>query len=241
MRWIYISPHLDDAILSAGGLIHDQVQAGLDVEIWTMTCGSPRDGELSPFAQVLHHVWGASSAADLLAMRIAEDVRAASIVGAKPVHFDFLDCIYRRGKGGEWLYSDVFVPPHEVDVNLPTQISEAISARLQSTDQLVCQLALGSHVDHVLVRRAVEQLHRTLLYIADIPYLFKSSAELETQTSGMVAKAHRITDSGLRLWLEACSAYKSQLSGLFDNLADMESKISQYRSEYMGIRLWKPF
>ena len=241
MRWIYISPHLDDAVLSAGGLIYEQTRSGTDVEIWTMTCGLPPGDELSPFAQALHYVWGVPVAADLLAARIAEDVKAADIVGAETVHFEFLDCIYRRGKNGNWLYSDVFVPPHEDDADLPARMAESISARLEPKDQLVCQFGLGSHVDHVLVRRAVEVLQRPLLYIADIPYLFKSPAELAVQTAGMKVKTHRITDSGFRLWLEACAAYKSQLSGLFDSPEEMESQFQQYWSEYIGIRLWSSF
>jgi len=238
MRWIYISPHLDDAVLSAGGFIHEQAQAGVDVEIWTMTCGSPQGNELSPFAQALHYIWGAPAAADLLALRRAEDVKAARIIGARPVHFDFLDCIYRRSKNGDWLYSEVFVPPHEEDADLPARMAESISARLLPTDQLVCQFGLGSHVDHILVRHAVELLQRPVLYLADIPYLFKSSAELAAQTAGMKAKTFRITDSGFRSWLEACAAYKSQLSGLFDSPEEMEFQIQQYWSEYIGIRLW---
>jgi hypothetical protein len=106
------------------------------------------------------------------------------------------------------------------------------------TDQLVCQFGLGSHVDHLLVRRAVELLQRPTLYLADIPYLFKSSADLEVQTAGMKAKTYRITDSGLWSWLKACAAYKSQLSGLFDSPEEMEYQIQQYWSEYIGIRLW---
>jgi hypothetical protein len=53
MRWIYISPHLDDAALSAGGLIHEQTQAGLPVEIWTLMSGFPLVDEVSPLAQVM--------------------------------------------------------------------------------------------------------------------------------------------------------------------------------------------
>ena len=238
MRWIFISPHLDDAVLSAGGLIYEQSRSGTDVEIWTMTCGLPVGDELSPFAQALHFIWGTPAAADLLAVRIAEDAKAAGIVGAKTVYFDFLDCIYRRGKGGNWLYSEVFVPPHEEDAELPTRMAEAISARLEPSDQLVCQFGLGSHVDHVLVRRAVELLQRPLLYVADIPYLFKSPADLVTQTAGMKAKTYRITDPGFQSWLEACAAYKSQLSGLFDSPEEMEIQFQQYWSEYIGIRLW---
>jgi LmbE family N-acetylglucosaminyl deacetylase len=239
MRWIYISPHLDDAVLSAGGLIYEQTCSGADVEIWTMNCGFPQNNELSIFAQALHYMWGVPAAADLLATRIAEDEKAAGIVGAKTTHFNFLDCIYRRGKNGDWLYqSDVFVPPHEEDADLPARMAESISARLLPTDQLVCQFGLGLHVDHILVRRAVELLQRPLIYIADIPYLFKSPAQLAPHTAGMKAEAHRITDSGLRAWLEACAAYESQLSSLFDSPEEMQSQFSQYWSEYIGIRLW---
>ncbi|MBI5963771.1 MAG: PIG-L family deacetylase, partial [Chloroflexi bacterium] len=158
MRLIYISPHLDDAVLSAGGLIHEQTRAGVEVEIWTIMCGFPPSEDLSPYAQILHSDWGISSAAEVVAARRAEDVQAAGIVGAKTIYFDFLDCIYRRGKNGDWLYSYIFVPPHEDEGDLPARIAESISARLKPTDQLVCQFGLGSHVDHVLVRRAVELL-----------------------------------------------------------------------------------
>jgi LmbE family N-acetylglucosaminyl deacetylase len=238
MRWIYISPHLDDAVLSAGGLIYEQTRAGMDVEIWTLLCGFPPSEEFSPFAQVLHYQWGIPAAAEGVSTRRAEDIKAASIVGAKTVHFDFLDCIYRRGKNGDWMYSNVFVPPHEDDEDLPTRIAESISARLQPTDQLVCQLGLGSHLDHVLVRRAVELLQRPILYDVDIPYLFNSPAELASQTAGMKANTHRITDSGLSSWQDAILAYESQLSGLFDSPEAMRTQIQQYWSEYIGIRLW---
>lgn len=238
MRWIYISPHLDDAVLSAGGLIYEQTRAGMDVEIWTLLCGFPPSEEFSPFAQVLHYQWGIPAAAEGVSTRRAEDIKAASIVGAKTVHFDFLDCIYRRGKNGDWLYSNVFVPPHEDDEDLPARIAESISTRLLPTDQLVCQLGLGSHLDHVLVRRAVELLQHPILYDVDIPYLFNSPAELASQTAGMKANTHRITDSGLSSWQDAILAYESQLSGLFDSPEAMRTQIQQYWSEYIGIRLW---
>ena len=238
MRWIYISPHLDDAVFSAGGLIYEQVCAGMDVEIWTMMSGFPATEELSPYAQMMHYQWGVPAAADVIHARRAEDIKAAGIIGAKPVHFDFLDCIYRRGKNGDWLYSYVFDPPHEEDGALPARIAESISARLLPTDQLVCQFGLGSHVDHILVRRAVELIQRPTLYDADIPYLFRHPDELALQTAGMKAKTHRITDSGVSAWLEASAAYESQLSSLFESPEAMQVQFQQYWSEYIGIRLW---
>jgi LmbE family N-acetylglucosaminyl deacetylase len=238
MRWIYISPHLDDAVLSAGGLISEQTRAGLEVEIWTFMCGFPPNDELSPFAQVLHYQWGISAAAEVVAARRAEDVNAARIVGAKAVHFDYLDCIYRRGKNSEWLYSDVFVPSHQDEVDLPARIAESISARLKPDDKLVCQLALGSHLDHVHVRRAVELLQKPILYDVDIPYLFNSPDELTPNTAGMKETAYRVSETGLKSWQDAIAAYTSQLGTLFENPEEMRAKISQYWFENNGIRLW---
>jgi LmbE family N-acetylglucosaminyl deacetylase len=238
MKWIYISSHLDDVILSAGGLIYEQTQSGMDVEIWTLMCGFPPTEELSSFAQALHTQWGIPTAFEVTTARRAEDVKAAGIVGAKTVHFDFLDCIYRRGKNGDWLYSNVFVPPHVEEEDLPARIAESISIRLKPTDQLVCQFGLGSHVDHVHVRRAVELLQCPVLYYADIPYLFNSPEELAQKTAGMKEKIYRITDSGLRSWQDAITAYQSQISSLFDSPEGMQDKIQQYWSEYIGIRLW---
>jgi LmbE family N-acetylglucosaminyl deacetylase len=238
MRWIYISPHLDDAVLSAGGLIYDQTHAGMDVEIWTLLCGFPPTKELSPFAQELHSDWDIPTAAEVITARRAEDIKAAGIVGAKIVHFDFLDCIYRRGKNGDWLYLDIYIPPHVDDEDFPARMAESISARLKPTDQLVCQLGLGSHLDHVLVRRAVELIHHPILFDVDIPYLFNFPDELAFKTAGMKAKTHRITDSGLRSWQEAIAAYESQMSSLFESTETMREQIQHYWSEYIGIRLW---
>jgi len=241
MRYIYISPHLDDAVLSAGGLIYDQTRAGMEVEIWTFMCGFPSTEELSPFAQVLHHQWGIPAAAEVVTARRAEDVNAATIIGAKTFHFDYLDCIYRRGKNGEWLYSDVFVPPHEDEADLPIRIAESISMRLRPDDQLVCQLALGSHLDHVTVRRAVELLQRPILYDVDIPYLFNFPDELAPKTAEMKENTHSITEAGLTSWQDAIAAYTSQMEMLFESPEAMRAKIQQYWSENNnGIRLWVP-
>jgi LmbE family N-acetylglucosaminyl deacetylase len=238
MRWIYLSPHLDDAVLSAGGLIYEQTQSGIPVEIWTMMCGFPQETELSMFAQALHYQWGFSSAEETIRLRRMEDEKAAGIVGAKAVHFDFLDCIYRRGRNGDWNYLEVFVPPHEDDADLPRQIAEKIAPRLRPGDVLVCQLGLGSHVDHILVRRAVELLGRPLRYDADIPYLFNHPDSLGPNIAGMKETVHGVTEAGLRSWQEAVAVHASQLSGLFESPEHMRESLRKYWAENSGIRLW---
>ena len=243
MRWIYLSPHLDDAVLSAGGLIHGQTQAGLPVEIWTFMCGYPPEGEYSQIAQNLHKMWGFNSAEEVVRGRRVEDINAASIVGATTVHFDFLDCIYRRGPDGEWLYSEISVPPHPADKDLPAQIAGEVLARLEPDDVLVCQLSVGSHVDHVIVRQAAELLGRPLTYDIDVPYIFYKPEELEPKAAGMKESVHLITESSLKRWQEAILAYKSQiptLGDVFDTPQKVQESINSYWSLHKGIRLLQP-
>jgi LmbE family N-acetylglucosaminyl deacetylase len=240
MRWIYLSPHLDDAVLSAGGLIYDQCQSGITVEIWTFMCGFPPEGEFSQFAQLQHYLWGAASGEEAVQARREEDCRAAAIVGARAVHLDFLDCIYRRGSNGEWLYSDISVPPHEQDAGLPDRIAEAIRSRVQPDDVLVCQLAIGSHVDHVLVRQGAERTGLRLLYDIDIPYFFSNPGELALKSAGMRESLHSISETGLKAWQEAVLEYKSQLP-LFGEFMYTPEKareaLRSYRDQQGGIRL----
>jgi LmbE family N-acetylglucosaminyl deacetylase len=238
MHWIYISPHLDDAALSAGGFIFDQIQSGNLVEIWTIVCGFPPPGKLTPLAHVIHSQWGTESAEETIRLRRDEDIKAADILGATAVHFDVPDCIYRRGPDGDPLYLDIFVQPHKAEANLPNHIAETIAPRLQPDDQIICQLGVGGHVDHILVRQAAEQLNRPLWYAADIPYLFWHPEKLNSFVSEMQASLHPITEAGLDAWIGAVLAYKSQLSSLFDSPEKVEEKIYSYYSEKNGFPLW---
>jgi len=240
MRYIYLSPHLDDAVLSAGGLIYEQTQAGIPIEIWTLMCGFPPDDEVSPLAQDLHLQWGFLSAIETVGKRRAENMNAAAIVGAKAVHFDFLDCIYRLSKSGDWLYAEnIFDPPHADEADLPAEIAKAIVSRLQPDDVLVCQLTIGKHVDHVTLRKAAELLERPLIYDADIPYLLNHPDELGPKTAGMKEKIHAVSEAGLKSWQEAIAAYTSQIAILFENPARMQEKMRAYWYEHRGIRFWE--
>lgn len=238
MRWIYISPHLDDAVLSAGGLIHEQARQGQRVEIWTVVCGFPSEAELTPLAQVLHFQWGFTSAEETVRSRRREDERAAAIVGARPVHFEFPDCIYRRSADGEPFYPmDVFVPPHPAEAELPAKMTAALADRLQPDDVLVCPLGIGGHVDHCIVRQAVEGLNRPLWYYADVPYVLNRPEALESFTRQMTANCWDVASEGQAAWVQGIAAYESQISTLFENAQKMKDAIVAYGEK--GVLLWR--
>ena len=237
MRIIYLSPHLDDAVLSAGGLIRLQADAGLPVEIWTFMAGRP-SGDLPEFAQVMHQIWGFQSAGHAISSRRAEDLRAAAELGARAVHFDILDCIYRRGRNGEALYSDVTLPVQPDDAGLPSQIAQLMASRLQPDDRLVCQLAIGRHVDHVIVRQAAELLQRPLSYDADMPYVLNHPEELQPAVSGLIPSFQSLPESAFQCWIAAIECYASQIDSVFGSHEFMLERMQAYWAEFPGLRLW---
>lgn len=108
---LYLSPHLDDAVFSAGGMLHHQAKSGARVVVVTLCTGNPPPGPLSPFAQSIHERWSATGAdetgrpavpAEVVAIRRQEDLDALSELGIEAVHLDVPDCIYRLNPSTHW-------------------------------------------------------------------------------------------------------------------------------------------
>lgn len=239
MRWIYISPHLDDAILSCGGLIHEQTRRGTAVEIWTICAGEAPPGELSPLAQVCHFQWGTQTAGETLTLRRAEDVSAAAAAGALTRHLHIPDCIYRRSPQGDLLYTEgVFVPRHPLEADLDREIATLLEGLLEPGDTLVSPLSIGGHIDHVLVREAVEHLPCPRRYYADIPYLLNHPESLEPLTGNLQAELFQVSEPGVQAWQDGIAAYRSQIQMLFETEEMMRSAIRLYWEKESGVCLW---
>lgn len=242
MRWIYLSPHFDDAILSCGGLIWEQSAAGMPVEIWTLCAGDPPAASLSRFATRTHADWNTGNAAETVALRRVEDRNAARQVGAVAHHFPIPDCLYRRHPvSGRALYTrTVFRSPARAEAPIADQMAGLIRARLTEEDTLVSPLGLGRHIDHTLTRRAAEMLERPLLYYADVPYLFRQPDQLPVFSRGLTSLDYSISREGLRAWQKGIAAYVSQISGLFPDADAMHASIKDYWAARRGIALWQP-
>ena len=241
MRWIYISPHYDDGVLSCGGLIYEQTRKGIPVEIWTVCAGfPPKDKPLSALAHRIHKEWRTKSGHGTIILRRKEDRAAAAEVGATTRHFSIPDCIYRWSSAGVPLYPEgVFDPPQFEDASLPASIAYILQRKLRKTDVVVVPLSVGHHVDHVLTRLGVERTGRSLMYYADTPYILNYPKELKPASKGMASQLFHVSRSGLKGWLDGISAYKSQIEVLFETDMKMRSDIRGYWSQEKGIRLWQ--
>jgi len=239
MRWIYISPHFDDAALSCGGLIWEQTSKGMPVEIWTVCAGDPPPGLPSTQAAVIHQIWGFTSAEQAVAARSVENQQAAVILGAEVVEFSIPDCIYRRSASGELLYpEEVFVPIHASEKDLAADIAYALNSELQPEDLVVSPLAIGGHIDHHLVLLAVEQLALPIRYYSDIPYLLNNPENLVPATLGLKNGSFPISARGLEAWQRSVAAYSSQILMLFGSVEGMQEAIQKYWEQQHGVYLW---
>jgi LmbE family N-acetylglucosaminyl deacetylase len=238
MRHIYISPHLDDAILSCGGWIWEQTRSGIVVEVWTICTGDPPE-RISPFAETLHAQWGTGR--ETPAIRRKEDMAACSRVGARYRHLPLQDCIYRSAPDGAWLYDPLTLMGeiHPLDRPLIETLRLFLAASLKPDDRLLCPLTVGGHADHRLTRLAVEALGRPLLYYADVPYVLNQPTALEPLTNDKQFVIQPVSEAGLNAWQDGIAAYASQIGMLFETPERMREMIRLYWLSHAGIRLWQ--
>jgi len=240
MRWIYLSPHFDDAVLSCGGLIWEQTHAGIAVEIWTICAGNVPAGPVSEYAAGMHKDWKTGGSQETVDLRRIEDQNAARRVGATVEHLKFPDSIYRRSNTGALFYPEnVFTDPHPRETHLAEDVSREVSTRLSQYDTLVCPLAVGGHVDHRITRVAAELLNRPLWYYADVPYILRHPDTLAPAIDNMTSKTFFISPKGLRAWEDSVAAHASQISSLFVDEQDMRQRIKEYAQTSSGLPLWE--
>lgn len=139
---IFLSPHLDDAVLSAGALIARRAAAGDRVEVWTFfTQGPPRE-TLPPERRVFGDY----------AARLEEDARALGRLGAARRLLGFVERIWRDPPLARTL--DVFTTPPARDFpNLPA-MRAAVRQALATGADVYAPLGIGNHIDHVEVALA---------------------------------------------------------------------------------------
>ncbi len=172
---IYISPHLDDAVCSCGGLIYRQTHGGERVQVVTLfTAGIENPDALSPTLRTLHRLWGFLES-DPYPARRAEDIAALEILGADYRHIGWPGALYRRSRSGRFLYTGLSYfgsPPYE-DLRLLVNIRRLLQDLRQQHPDAVFHIPLGvgGHVDHRLVRRAARDLPGPVHFYEEIPYV----------------------------------------------------------------------
>lgn len=255
---VYLSPHLDDAVLSCGGLIRQQVRAGRRPLVITLFAGQPPgDVDLSAFAQSLHARWGHPEG--LIAARWAEDQAALAMLGADYLRLNYADCIYRgRRQAGRtessddpgWYYASeeaLFGPVHPAEHGLPDELAATLNELVPFGDGLTlyAPLTVGNHVDHQLTCAAALTLRAQgwqVRFYEDYPYARNQDAlSAALATLGVEPGQSRLiplSEDDLAAKVRAIACYQSQLQVLFGGMEAMAGLVRDHISVVGGERLW---
>ncbi len=242
MNNLYLSPHLDDAVFSCGGVIWQQVNRGQQVTVVTLFSGDPPTLDLSPFARELHKRWGNDS--QPYETRRAEDARALESLGAGLRHLNFPDCIYRKNPLTQaplvQKNEDLFAIPQVAELDLLSGVNEILQKIIPIGAIVYCPLGVGGHLDHGFTRLAAEALGNELRYYADYPYAAHPDIDFNVWLPKEVSQIHEtISDEGLAAWQNAVACYSSQLSSFWPSADAMKENLRRYRNSPQGTTFWR--
>lgn len=241
MQFIFLSPHLDDAVLSCGGILWELVQRGDVVEVWTVFAGDA-SLPLSDYAQSLHRRWAVDE--NGMQVRREEDLAACRVLGVTARHFPFRDVIYRRFTDGTPVVrrdEDLFQSPHPQELSLIDAVHSQLLERCPSGAVIVVPLTLGGHVDHRLVRAAAERLPNERWYYADFPYItLHGLTDDRFVESNWKVRKIEVSDCGLSAWQQAVACFRSQISTFWEDAGSMSAELQNYWSAGGGQRLLQP-
>lgn len=261
MKHIYLSPHLDDAVLSCGGAIHRQTSAGEAVLVLTLFAEDAAPGvDLSAFALEQHRHWG--SVPQPMVLRRTEDIAALTLLSAEALHLDYHDAVYRASPGGDWLYPDLralFGEVHPADPLDPAAIADRLAGMIPADEEqvLYAPLGVGRHADHQITHAAARQLlERGLLpgiqqvaFYEDYPYAegvgAVEAALSAADADGWRLEVIRLDPADVAAKASALGYYQSQMAVLFGGVAAMPNRVwtfaaSRSSRACLAERLWRP-
>ena len=230
---VFLSPHLDDAVLSCGALmqvVSERCPLTVATVFTEATCGPHTRAARSFLAQC-----SASSARSLFAERRTEDREVLDRLGAVHRHLGFADALFRRRVSRAGLPTRVIgsvlpevlhrYPTYRFDIalgrlargdrELAAEMQVRVAQLLIDTSAaiLFCPIGVGRHVDHLLVRALGTRFASSVIYYADFPY------SLRAVPDPSFVKAQELSpwtwDSGIREKGDLIRGYRTQVDALF--------------------------
>jgi len=240
---IYLSPHLDDAVLSCGGQIYQKSKVGEDVLVVTVMAGDSPTGSLSGFARGLHDRW--QLGAGTVPSRRQEDVAALTHLGADYLHWPVPDCIYRTDPTTSQAYyaseEALFGDVHAEEADILDSLVQLLET-LPPHRCLFAPLAVGNHVDHQITYQAAERWLRPKkpIYYEDYPYAQEENAVVIITTPRRVWQPEIIplSEDAFQAKIDATVRYRSQIDTFFADIEEMSTQMKDYCDRIGGERIW---
>jgi len=231
--WLFVSPHLDDAVLSCGALMEALAFEGRVCVATVFTEGGQMPWSVPSLRATAR---SGRSLADLFELRRNEDRAVLQAMSVEPFHLGFADGQFRAlstlGQGQPSLLRKLLArvplyptfrwdlargrvaPPDRALVEfIRAELLQLVDRLSPSPSLVFAPLGVGSHVDHLLARDAAARLGLPTIYYSDFPYSEQSVPRRDfvegrnlvphLWLAGRLANAERVRE------------YGSQLAGIF--------------------------
>ncbi|WP_203180683.1 PIG-L family deacetylase [Streptococcus mitis] len=241
-RYIFLSPHLDDAIFSCGDYISKLISCDKEVTILTIFAGYPQKQKLQFSALQFHKQCNLGEYP--IKGRIKEDILACKRLHCSFKHLPYFECLYRQDREGNFLYPTIYSSIQTEEI-LKKDILEEILLLVDANSVVFCPLSIGNHVDHILVNeigKQLELMNYTVIYYEDFPYISEVSLEQYHQkTKNLKIHQERLQELNYIDRISAILCYKSQISIIWksiDNLLMDIKKLYLRDASGYSIRFW---
>lgn len=225
MKQLWLSPHLDDAVLSAGGAIAAACARGDEVEVWTFFTADPPRGLSSPFIARLHAAWGLEASEVMRARKLEDAAALAELGGPRARNLERLDAIYRRPL--DYVDMDTLLGPIAPGDGVIAELTSLLERA--DADLVHAPLAAGGHVDHRAVRAAAEaRFPGRLRHYEDVPYALRDGV-LEAATAGLELVLRVPIDVERKI--RAIARHRSQLAALFGAAEAMPAAMRAFHAD----------
>lgn len=187
----FISPHFDDAMLSAGGLIEYLADKTPVTVINVFTKGGQKPYSLS--ARAFLKKCAANTADELYKEREREDVQAFEDLNVEIIKLSFTDALWRTKNAPLYIEKKLsFLIPEllyvyptywhvvrkklsKFDTKLSENVKKSIAKNVDKDSVVFCPGAIGNHIDHIIVYEACKALFPQCIYWSDFPYINQSN------------------------------------------------------------------
>ncbi|MEX5301180.1 PIG-L family deacetylase [Kocuria sabuli] len=187
--WLFLSPHLDDAVLSCGSLM-DSFAIRRDITVATVFTEAQPPPHTRAARSFLHQCSGHDAMA-LFEERRSEDEAALSGIGARHQHLGVTDALFRQNRKVRTALGPLarmlpelvhLYPTYRFDIALGrisrgdralvAQLRNRVSNLLEQTEAelLFCPVGVGRHVDHLITRAVGTEFPERVVYYSDFPY-----------------------------------------------------------------------
>lgn len=244
-KFLFVSPHFDDAVLSCGGLIHKLSASETLTYVLTIFSGLPDPTTLSDAAKEFHN--DIQLGDNAIEIRRAEDLNASDFLGYHPIHFDFLESQYRQNPNGGHIYKkldDIFTGKLEDEQKCIEQLILKMKdfLSLHSFDAIYIPTGVGNHIDHLIARFVIEEISKKeeslsekVIYYEDMPYACYLGQVFSENYFRKKIQTYLepLSEFNFKAKMEAIALYESQINMLWDGHKKMINSYKNY-SRYLS-------